>query len=101
MATISELIESALLHYEAGQFDQAIALNQRALEQEPRNIVAHMNLGAALQRIAKLEEAAECYRTALSIRPGEFKVLTNLGTVRRAQGRFDEALDACRQALAA
>jgi predicted O-linked N-acetylglucosamine transferase (SPINDLY family) len=101
MASVSELANAALAHYQAGQFEQAILCNQRALELDPINVVVLTNLSAALQCLSRFDEAMECLRRALSICPGDLKLLTNLGMVLRAQGRLDEALDVCAQAVAA
>jgi predicted O-linked N-acetylglucosamine transferase (SPINDLY family) len=101
MANVSELTHAALAHYQAGQFEQAIRCNQRALELDPFNVVALTNLSAVLQRLGRLDEAIEPLRRALSLCPGDLKLLTNLGMALRAQGHLEEALDVCTQAVAA
>ena len=41
-----------------------------ALEQAPGSVAAHTNLGAALKRQGRLEEAVQCYRAALALYRG-------------------------------
>ncbi len=54
----------------------------------------------ALKRQGKLDDAAECYRRALSLKPNHVETLNNLGNVLRDLGKLDEAAACYRQALA-
>ncbi len=47
----------------------------------------------------RLEDAADCYRKALDIRPDDFVTVMNLGAVLNDLGRFDEALQQHDRAL--
>ncbi|XP_017872545.1 PREDICTED: transmembrane and TPR repeat-containing protein CG5038 [Drosophila arizonae] len=46
---------------------EAEALYKQVIELEPRNMLYHTNLGVLYHRWDKLEEAIECYQTAISI----------------------------------
>ncbi|MCE2947911.1 MAG: tetratricopeptide repeat protein [bacterium] len=47
----------------------------------------------------RLDDAADCYRKALAIKPDDFVTLMNLGAVLNDLGRFDEALEQHDRAL--
>src|SRR5439155_20571195 len=53
---------------------------------DPRLAVAHLNLGAALYRQQKLDEAGAEYRETLQIDPNNLGAPANLGDVLRQQG---------------
>jgi len=58
------------------------------------------NLGAIAIDLGREEEAAGRFETAHSIRPEDPNALANLALARTIQGRFDEAIEAARSALA-
>jgi predicted O-linked N-acetylglucosamine transferase (SPINDLY family) len=53
---------------------------------------AHYNLGNALRKYWRLEEAVACYRRALALKPDYADAHNNMGNALREQGRLDEAL---------
>ena len=55
------------------------------------NSIAHNNLGAALAKRGRLDEARLHFQAALRLRPGDADTLHNLGVLLLKQGRFDEA----------
>ncbi len=77
-----------------------------AVAQAPTWSVAEMrattetNLGAALQRERRFDEAVVHYRRAIAIRPEYAPAHNNLGVALRDGGRLDDAIAAYRQALA-
>ncbi|KAI1136046.1 hypothetical protein F5Y05DRAFT_415643 [Hypoxylon sp. FL0543] len=89
----------------AGDFDRAISLQRRALALKRRaypelsiqTAISFNNLGEALFRAGKLDEADEYFQKALAVRetqgPAQDVAATrdNIGALREAQGRFDEA----------
>jgi len=72
---------------------------QRAATLLPDDAEAHANLGNALLRMARLEDAAASYRRALEIAPRSAEVCNNLGNALRGLGRPDEALARYHQAI--
>ena len=56
------------------------------------NPVAHNNLGAALNRQGRTDEAIAQYRQALEIRPDHVEAHNNLGNALAGRGRLDEAI---------
>jgi tetratricopeptide (TPR) repeat protein len=86
---------------------QALAAAVRCM---PGDAVAHLNLGSALARLGRLEEARSSYGRALAIRPDFTEAHQNLGMVLatismqranalRGTGRLDEAVAGYRLAL--
>jgi tetratricopeptide (TPR) repeat protein len=73
----------------------------RAAQCLPEDAVAHLNLGNALGRSGRLEEARASYAQALAIHPDFAEAHNNLGDVQLELGQLDEALGSCRRALEA
>ena len=71
-----------------------------ALSCTSRNPVAHNNLGAAMKRQGRVDEAIAQYRKALEIRPDHVEALNNLGNALAGRGRVDEAIAQYQKALA-
>jgi predicted O-linked N-acetylglucosamine transferase (SPINDLY family) len=59
----------------------------------------HNNLGTALLRLGKLDEAAACYERALRLKPDLAPAHNNLGVVHAGQGRLAEAVVSFRRAV--
>jgi tetratricopeptide (TPR) repeat protein len=70
-----------------------------AVEYLPGDAVANLNLGNALGRSGRLEEAAASYRRALSIQPDFAEAHNNLGDVQLELGRLAEAAGSFRRAI--
>jgi tetratricopeptide (TPR) repeat protein len=81
------------------QGQDALQASQRAAVLLPSDAEAHANLGNALLRNARLEDAAACYCRALEIQPRFSEVRNNLGNALRGLGRTDEALVRYREAI--
>ncbi|MEI9983589.1 MAG: tetratricopeptide repeat protein [Aliidongia sp.] len=60
----------------------------------------HNDLGEALRVAGRLDEAAESYRAALALEPGNVAALNNLGIVEQTQGRRAAAIVLYRRAIA-
>jgi tetratricopeptide (TPR) repeat protein len=75
---------------------QALAAAARCM---PADAVAHLNLGNALARLGRLDEARASYDRALAIRPDFAEAHQNLGKVLVASGQFEAAAASCRRAL--
>ncbi|KAI8963611.1 hypothetical protein F5Y11DRAFT_356150 [Daldinia sp. FL1419] len=90
-----------------GDFEAAIELHKEALAfklrfHSPASIqaaISYNGMGEAMLRAGKLDEADEAFHKALPIREGGGPVLDaavtrdNIGQLREAQGRFDDARD--------
>lgn len=78
-------------HRRRGEHALAIAAYESALASGLRHPVLLNNLGLALQRLDKLDEAAARYREALSLQPAFVEAHANLGDVLRMRHRYAEA----------
>ncbi|MBV8804404.1 MAG: tetratricopeptide repeat protein, partial [Sinobacteraceae bacterium] len=70
-----------------------------AVKYLPGDATAHLNLGNALGRAGRLEEAAASYRQALAIQPDFAEAHNNLGDVQAETGRLAEAAGSFRRAI--
>jgi tetratricopeptide (TPR) repeat protein len=82
----------------AGRVERAQALLTRALDLEPRNVEAHLELAELYRRAHSFEDAQDELALALHYAPANAKALFELGNVRRMQGNLEGALEAYRGA---
>jgi tetratricopeptide (TPR) repeat protein len=92
-------MEMGIGYLDQGQFDQAIAEFQAALQIAPDNAQAHYNLGLAYQKQDKLDEAAAAYQKAIQANPNLADVHNNLGLIYKVQGKLDQALASYQEAI--
>ena len=86
LAALLPLTWSQISHWKDSE-----TLFAHALEVTDRNLLAHNNLGNALARQGRLEEAEFHLVEALRLRPDYAAAQNNLGILRLRQGRFEEA----------
>jgi tetratricopeptide (TPR) repeat protein len=107
-SAVAELLdaqpESALLWQLLGvararQDKDPVDALQMAARCGPGDAAAQLNLGNALARRGRLEEAAASYQRALAADPEFAEAHNNLGELCLEQGRPEEALRSCQQAL--
>ena len=75
------------------------ALFARTLAVTKENVVAHLNLGVALEEAGKKAEALAQYREALRIQPQSAQGHNNIANVLAALGKTEEALHHYQQSL--
>src|SRR5262249_12104165 len=80
-----------VLHYQNGYFARAIELIGRAVALDRGNAAYHANLAEAHRALGQYEQAAECCRAALRVRPDFPEAANNLGLALHDLGRFAEA----------
>jgi tetratricopeptide (TPR) repeat protein len=91
----------ALLFDMEGNVDRAIAEYRAAADTGVRDPRVHLNLGNALARTGRVEEARREYREVLRIAPDyEAVVRSNLGVIAAQQGNWSEAVRQFQEALA-
>ncbi|HEY7088939.1 MAG TPA: tetratricopeptide repeat protein [Tepidisphaeraceae bacterium] len=78
---------------------EAERLARRAVEVKPNNEPARVNLGMALAKQARPEDAAEQFKKAIALEPNDADAHSNLAAAYGEMGRFDDARRECDVAL--
>ena len=78
---------------------EEVALYRRALELNPDFAEAHNNLGNALRKLGKFDEAVVCLHRALELQPNFAEVYFNLGITFHEQRHLDKAVACYHRAL--
>ncbi len=86
------LVFSAWTHERNTLWSNAVSLWSDVVEKSPQKARPHNNLGNALKRQGKIEEAIVHFNKALQINPGYAKAYNNLGTALASQGKTEEAV---------
>jgi predicted TPR repeat methyltransferase len=76
---------------QAGRFDAALPLLERAAALRPGSAAILNNLGNVLAGLGRLDEALACLDRSLALRPDHPRTLNNRARVLRDLGRADEA----------
>ena len=76
-------------------YDEAIACFRKAIELDPKDAMAHNNLGDALRQKGQVDEAIACYRKAIELDPKYAAAHCNLGTICSIPSGDYEAAIAC------
>lgn len=91
MPTLSEQLNAALAHHQAGRLDDAERIYCEILDHDPRSADAHHLLGMAAFQRGDLERASREIREAIGIAPSVPPFHNNLGLVLDTQGKLTEA----------
>ena len=83
--------DAALLYLELNRPALAVAHFASAAELQPQSAMACFNLGAALARAGRADEAVAAYGDAIRLKPDYAAAHNNLGNTVAALGRLDEA----------
>lgn len=75
----------------AGDLEQAIALCQQHLAEQPGNMNGHVVYGQALYESGRYDEAATTFETALTLDPENLIALRHLGDMSRTHGDNQKA----------
>jgi tetratricopeptide (TPR) repeat protein len=87
-----------LLSFDAGHYDHAVEWIARAIRQDPK--VAYLNdLGAALQRQKRYDEALKAFDKAIQFKPDDAELWRHLGNILVQLNRDNEALLSYQHAL--
>ena len=101
MATAQKkLLKEGNQLYEAGNYKEAADAYQKALMNNPGDIKGLFNLGNAMYRQKKYEEARKLLSTAAKTdKPGQAAASYNVGNTYMQEQKWDEAIEAYKQAL--
>lgn len=98
---VAWLINEANRQLGEGQYSEAIALLEQASRVKPDDESVRFNLGIALSRQGKLDQARQAYEEALRIFPDYAEAHINLGNLLVRQNRMSEALEHLQAAVKA
>jgi tetratricopeptide (TPR) repeat protein len=95
--TAEELRHQAQRYLRRRDIRRALPLLQQALEMEPSNLEARINLGVALYLSQRYEEALPHFEFAVALDANNPTALMNLAATYDALGRLDDALTLLRR----
>src|SRR3989304_4457739 len=99
MATITEALNTALQHHQAGRLSESEAIDRQILQAEPHHPDALHLLGVAAHQTGKHEIAVEHITRAIAINPAAAEYHNNIGEVYRTLDRLNDAGASFQQAL--
>ena len=95
-----QLLQQAVKEFEAGQPARAVALCEKVIEREPRNILALNYLALVEQQRGLNDKALLWIQRAVKIAPDNAEAHRTAGTILLALGRYAEAAESARKAAA-
>jgi tetratricopeptide (TPR) repeat protein len=84
---------------EDGQYEQAIAAFQQALERNPRHALAYLGLAVTFLRLDRFEESLASFHQAIKLDPANAVAYADRGILYDRAGNHADALRDYRQAL--
>ena len=78
---------------DARGFTTSLSLDHPFTRLNPDCADAYYNMGLALNRLGKSDDAIASFLKALEVNPGDYQSLYNLGCVFRHQGKIEQAID--------
>jgi len=88
-----------VIHYQQGDFQEALALIERAVKIFPAHSVSQSNLGNVYQALARLGDAQQAYTRSLELNPQFADAYFNLGVVSDSLNLPQCALDSYNRCL--
>ncbi|TQV83501.1 tetratricopeptide repeat protein [Denitrobaculum tricleocarpae] len=82
------------------QFERAAAAFQKAIDNDPKFVLALSSLGRVMGHLGRHKDSVECYRKGLGLSPSSGNLKSQLGVALHAAGSFEDAIDAHRDAIA-
>lgn len=92
MTNLSELLNRAMQHHQAGQLLEAERLYSNVLQQQPQQANALYLLGLLAHQVGNLAVAIARYQQALAAQPDYLEAHNNLGAALQQQGKLDAAI---------
>jgi tetratricopeptide (TPR) repeat protein len=86
-------------YFENNQFEQAIAIYEKVLELNPRDVDTYNDLGLALHYTGKSDVAIETLKRGTTVMPSYQRIWLSLGFVLTSKGKNEEAKPALQKAI--
>jgi protein O-GlcNAc transferase len=99
MNPVQQTFDSALRHHQAGRWQEAQALYQKILTENPKHADAMQLLGVIGYQTGNFDSALKLLNQAIALNSQRPEYFCNLGLVLAAVGRSSEAIDAYQKAL--
>ena len=100
VAALALLVLGTLTWRQAGIYRDGVTFFSHIVARNPTAREAHRNLGEALTREGRWEEALDAFRVAVEQAPDDAREHSNVGAALFKLGRVDEAEESLRHALA-
>ncbi|HHH42017.1 MAG TPA: tetratricopeptide repeat protein [Chloroflexi bacterium] len=94
-----ELLERGVALLDQGQYEEALAELEKALELAPEDANVHANLGTAYANLGRTEEAIAEWQEAIRLNPDHYLAHYNLGVVYNDLGQTEEAIAELQEAI--
>ena len=92
--------QEAIMHLKAGRLEEAAAIFERVIAENPENWQSTHLLGLVSYRQGQYERAVHFISQCLSINPDLAEAYSDLGVVLKDMGEFKNAQTACEKAIA-
>ena len=96
---IEDSLTSLRYLMEEGEIQEAVAMSERLLENEPYDTSILNERGVLLYNRGDMDEAIKCYEKALHIDPESSETLINYGVILAGKGKIDESIKNLDKAL--
>lgn len=93
------IVFMTITYFQVQHWKNSVTLWEHALDVTTNNYIPHNNLGEALQKQGRDEEAIRHFQAALQIKPDYEKAHNNLGNILYEQQNIDEAIEHFLEAL--
>ncbi|MBI3921870.1 MAG: tetratricopeptide repeat protein [Armatimonadetes bacterium] len=89
--TVQEKLLQADQHRISGQYDEAVALYQEVLGEDPSHFESHVGLGLVYGFTGLFDESIDLLKKAVELRPESPDAILNLGKTYTMLGMYEEA----------
>lgn len=99
MVEVSETINTAVRHHQAGRYAEAVESYRQLLQTDPSFAEVYVNIGIVLKAQGQINEAIANYKQAIQLKPELDEAYYNLANVLKEQQRYTEAIENYTQAI--
>ena len=93
-----DYLQSIINLYNQGLLQQSLSESSEMLEKFPNSIVLYNIAGASNLGLMQFDDAIDCYKQMLRIKPDYAEAYYNMGVALKNKGNLEAAIDSYRQA---